>query len=74
MIKVRRPPIDFGGDLILLQRRIGMIEGLFREILQQLTQGFGAPQTMAFNNVIYLLEELFRTGGESACHSHLTPT
>jgi len=28
---------------------------------------------MTFNNVIYLLEELFRPSGKSACHSHLTP-
>jgi hypothetical protein len=49
-----------------------MIEGLFREVLQQFAERLGAPQAMAFNNVIYLLEELLRTGGESACHSHLT--
>ena len=51
-----------------------MIQSLLRKVLQQLTQGFRATETMTFNNVIYLLEELLRPGGKSACHSHLTPT
>ncbi len=71
-VKVRGPPEHLGGNLILLHRGVGMIEGLFCEILQQLAEGLGAPQTMTFNNVIYLLEELFGRGGESVCHSHLT--
>ncbi len=73
-IKIAGAPVHFGGNLILLQRSVGMIEGLFCQVLQQLAKGLGAPQAMTFNNVIYLLEELFRAGGESACHSHLTPT
>src|SRR6266403_1121293 len=63
-IKVRRPSIHFGGNLILLQWRIGMIKRLFCKILQQLAEGFGAPQAMTSNNVIYLLEELFGRSGE----------
>jgi hypothetical protein len=50
-----------------------MIEGLICEVSQELAEGFGAPQVMTFNNVIYLLEELFGTGGESVSHNHLTP-
>ena len=49
-----------------------MIEGLLCEVLQKLAEGLRATKAMTFNNVIDLLEELFGTGGESACHSHLT--
>jgi len=33
--------------------------------LEQFAKGFGAAQAMTFNNVIYLLEELFGSSGES---------
>ena len=68
------PPINLGSDLILLERCIGVVNRLFCKILQQFAEGLGAPQTMTFNNAIYLLVELLGASGERACHSHLTVT
>ena len=63
---------NFGGNLVLLQGDAGMIERVFGEVAEQLTQGFRAVQAMTFNKFIYLLEALLPADSESVRDSHIT--
>jgi hypothetical protein len=49
-----------------------MIERVFGEIAEQLTQRFRAAQAMTINKLIYLLEALLPPGGVAARQSHVT--
>jgi hypothetical protein len=52
--------VHLSGNLIFLQWRVGMLNGLFREILQKTAQRLRTSQAMTLNNDIYFLEEFFR--------------
>jgi hypothetical protein len=71
-IETRGASQHFGRNLVFLQSDAGVIEGVFREITEQLAEGFRAVEAMAFGKSLYLLEALLPTDNECVCYSHRT--
>ena len=63
---------NLGGNLVLLERNAGVIEGVFSEVPEQFAEGFRTVKAMAFNKFIYLLEALLPADSESVRDRHIT--
>jgi hypothetical protein len=71
-IKSRGAAQNFGGNLILLERDAGMIQGVFCQIAEQFAQGFRTVEAMTIGKPIYLLEALLPTQRERMRYGHIT--
>ena len=69
-VESRRATEDLSGDLILLERDAGMIEGVFGEVAKQFAERFRGVEAMTINKFLYLLEALLPADSESVRHSH----
>src|SRR5579864_9701667 len=65
-------PQYFSGDLILLDGKARMIEGVLRQVAKQSAERFRAAETMTICKLLYLLEALLPAKGESVREGHLT--
>jgi hypothetical protein len=61
---------DLRGDLILLERDAGMIEGVLGEVAKQFAERLRGVEAMTINKFLYLLEALLPADSESVRHSH----
>jgi hypothetical protein len=70
-IEIAGTPEDFGGDLIFLQRRPGMLDGMVGEVPEELAQRLRTVKSAAIYQLLNL-EKSRLNGGYVTCHTHLT--
>jgi hypothetical protein len=70
-IKIRRASKDLGCNLIFLQRRPRVPDGMVAEISQELAERLRAVESMAVDQLLNL-EKARLYDGYVTCHTHLT--
>jgi hypothetical protein len=71
-IEVLRPSEHFGGDLIFLQRKSRVRQGVIAEIAKQFAKRLRFAKSLALNNLVDLASKSVFIGELKGCNRHVT--